>query len=153
MPDDGCLMRHSTGGTVYAMSAKAEIMRKLLTLPVLSLLVGTLLPAQVKAQTWITVARDEMNFAPGTLGYQMNMGGFLWQVDAQSMVRRGDRVYFNVALQSLDRNHRTKDEKRRASGWEADCSSLTFSRDGREWESVANTEHQYVEPIIRFVCR
>ena len=58
----------------------------------------------VMAQTWIVVDKARHEFPPGSLGYETGVGGFVTFIDAQSIVKRGDMVFYNVSFTWLDKD-------------------------------------------------
>ena len=66
----------------------------------LALTAGLLSPITTKAETWVVTKNQKVPSPPGA------MGAYSWRVeiDAKSIVRREDIVYYNSVVRLLDEN-------------------------------------------------
>ena len=112
-------------------------------------------PSQVNAEnTWVRVSHlDFSKAAKGTLGYGMckegGVCGIAMYVDAKSIVRKGQYVYFNFSSQKTDRRGDVINKKPwEGTGWEADCvRRLLKGPAGR------SNKFESYDGLGEFVCR
>ena len=116
--------------------------------------VGSFLSSPVAAQgTWILVHQKTFKPKPGTMGEYLNMGGFSWWVDAQSIVRRGDLVYFNVSTITLDKFGNLPLEKDHDGvGWSANCSTREMRAPKGGWKPWGSSDDDLYYSAGNFVC-
>ena len=74
------------------------------------------LPAHA-AGTWVLAAHgDQRKPTPGTFGEQYGLWGMGWYVDIKSIVKRGNRAYFNQSVVFLGEGKRPCESK--SCGWD-----------------------------------
>ena len=80
------------------------------------------IPQSVEAgETWVEVYRKRSAPIPGTLGEELGIGGEVAFVDAQSIVRQGDFVYYNFEFSFLSPAGVVKSRPSKGSGRQANC--------------------------------
>ena len=123
-------------------------MRKLL----IPLLAALALPTAVNAETWVQAASLMHDDAkPGTVGYslckEINNCGMGLFVDVKSIVKRGNFVYFNLDIKSLDNNAVPLDREFDGVVWTADCEKKLLGRN-LEMRAPGNSEKK----LLKIVC-
>ena len=118
----------------------------------LPLLAALALPTGVNAETWLQAANIMFNNAkPGTLGHmsckEVNICGMGLFVDIKSIVKRGNFVYFNLDIKSLDNNAVPLDREFDGVVWTADCEKKLLGRN-LEMRAPGNSEKK----LLKIVC-
>ena len=113
------------------------------------------LPTAVNAETWIQATNFMFDKAKqGTMGYELcktdNMCGFGYYVDAKSLVKRGDFVYFYLDVKTIDKYAIPKDRGFDGTGWIVDCKKKLMGTNLKKIRKpTGNTENE----LIEFVCK
>jgi hypothetical protein len=122
----------------------------------ISVLVGSIgTPiTMVNAQnTWVSVYRNVEAPTPGTLGEKLGMWGEQAWVDAQSIVRKGDYVYYNISIAFLRKPGRVPSNFKHGEGGgrQANCATReTFSIHDQRWTPFGDS---WEGAAARFACR
>ena len=116
--------------------------------------VETVLTSPIKAQgTWILVHKDFYKPKPGSMGEYLNMGGFSWWIDAQSIVRRENLAYFNVSTLTLDKFGNLPLEKDHSGvGWSANCTTREMRAPEGGWKPWGSSDDDLYYSVGKFVC-
>lgn len=103
--------------------------------------------------TWVSVYKEVKPPRPGTLGAELGMWGNQAWVDAQSIVRKGDYVYYNISIAFLRKPGRVPSDFKHGNGGgrQANCATREYFFNGDQrwvafgsgWEGAA----------ARFACR
>tara|TARA_B100000674_G_scaffold369783_1_gene312155 strand:+ start:474 stop:812 length:339 start_codon:yes stop_codon:yes gene_type:complete len=89
----------------------------------------------VMAQTWIVVDKARHEFPPGSLGYETGVGGFVTFIDAQSIVKRGDMVFYNVSFTWLDKDGSVPSQiAHEPAGWTENCKTKMVKGQNGPWQ-------------------
>ena len=106
--------------------------------------VDGLIPAAGDASgTWIEVYRNPRKVRPGTVGEMLKIYGDIAWVDAQSIIKRGNYAYYNLAFDFIDQLGRPHDSSKKSFGRQANCITKTFTTSkgeepwGGGWEGAA----------------
>ena len=103
--------------------------------------------------TWVVVYKNFSKSNPGTLGWEMNIGGLAYWVDVRSLVRRADMAYFNISSSILDRNGNfPSNEVHSGTGWMANCSTQKIQGPSGGWKSWSDPSNAAYAAIGDFVC-
>ncbi|KZR88737.1 hypothetical protein MITS9508_01914 [Synechococcus sp. MIT S9508] len=106
-------------------------------------------PANSSAgETWIVVWREYSPPKPGTMGEEMGWYGTIAWVDAKSILRRGDMVYYNIAFDFLKAGGVTESGPVNGSGRETNCRKK-LSNGPRGWEPFGDG---WNAAAARFAC-
>lgn len=115
------------------------------------------LPSRAEG-TWIEVYRRITDYKPGTWGEvfckQDRICGQVILVDASSIVKRGDFVYYNWALDFINEYGGKTDpnKARKPRGVEANCRNMTVNTPKKGWLSWSEAGI-WESSAARFACR